>query len=295
MSDKNISSQRQALSLVGGRRVEVEGVTLWVVDTSGSGPCVLCLHAAGQGSRDFDAFIKRASPRLRVVALDWPGHGKSGSDARPPNAQRYAELAVGLCDTLDLHNVVLLGNSVGGAAATLVAARRPDRVAGLVLCNAGGFAKPGAFVRGFTRFMARLYRRGAQGAWWFPKTFAMIYGRLLRGPSAEEQRRRIIAAGHDHAVVLSQLWTSFGEPVNDVRDAASAVACPVWLAWAKSDPFNNYLMLKPGLARLRGKLSFFAGGHAPFLEQPDAFFEDFEKFVAQLDLAPPSSTLDVSA
>ncbi len=285
MSDEFITTKpgpRQALSLVAGRRVEVDGVGLWVTDSGRGAPALVCLHAAGHGSRDFEPLVMRGKSEFRIITVDWPSHGNSDADRTDPDAARYADLIEGLLDALGLARCVLLGCSVGGAAATLVAARLPHRIDALILCNSGGFATPGLFVRSFTRFMAGMYRRGSSGAWWYPWAFGVIYRLLLRGPNAAEQRARIIAAGDEHAMVLSQLWASFGEPVNDVRRAAQQVRCPVWLAWARSDPFNNHRMIGRGLAPLNGKLSLFEGGHAPFLEQPDAFFEQLGAFLSAL-------------
>jgi len=71
-----------------------------------------------------------ASADLRV--LDLPGHG----DRRPAADYRYAALVEDALDrTADLEPFPLLGWSVGGAVAWLLAARCPERVTGLVLLD----------------------------------------------------------------------------------------------------------------------------------------------------------------
>jgi pimeloyl-ACP methyl ester carboxylesterase len=260
-----------------GQLVMVDGVELSVRDHGGPGEPIVCLHAAGHGSRDFELLVARAGGRRRFVTVDWPAHGGSGPDRAPTDASRYADLLRGLLDALSLERVVLLGNSVGGAAALEVAAREPCRVSALVLVNCGGLAEPSAFVRLFTHMMAWIYRH--PGARWFPWFFSIQYRILLRGPQAAEQRARIVAAGREHAGVLAELWRSFGHPPHDVRADISRVQCPVWLAWARHDPYNHRWLIRSALRRFHAPLTLYAGGHAPFLEQPDAFWQDLDRFL----------------
>ncbi len=282
MSDTTITSQLRHQLGLPGRVLSAAGAELSLTDMGGPAPVVVCLHAAGHGSRDFESLRQLAAGRLRIITLDWPGHGRSGEAAEQADVARYATLLTAVLDQLKLGPVVLLGNSVGGGAALTVAAARPDLVAGLVLCNAGGLAAPHALVRGFTAFMAWAYRCGATGGRWFPWFFSAQYRLLLPGRAALAQRRRIVAAGREHAEVLAQLWASFGEPVNDVRPAITALRCPVLLAWARHDPFNNHRMVAAALSRFEAPLHLFEGGHAPFLEQPTEFYALLERFVLGL-------------
>jgi pimeloyl-ACP methyl ester carboxylesterase len=55
----------------------------------------------------------------------------------------------------DLRDLRLIGNSVGGFAAARLAIRHPDRVAGLVLVDNGGFGANNPITRTFCRVMGR--------------------------------------------------------------------------------------------------------------------------------------------
>lgn len=258
------------------------GVQLSISDNGGPGLPLLCLHAAGHGSADYGPLRDRVADRVRIVTVDWPSHGLSADDPVAANANRYAELTVAAADTLGIERFALLGCSVGGAAALKVAAAHPSRVTALVLSDAGGLAAPNVAIRSFCRSMAWAYRAGARGAWWFRYFFAAKYRLLLRG-QARPQRRHIVAAGYEHAAVLATLWRSFAEPDNDARPAIDRVRCPVWLAWAKHDPFNNHHLIAAALRRFDAKLTLFPGGHAPFLEAPDAFATDLRSFLTDTD------------
>ncbi len=265
----------------GSAMVEADGARI-AVARWGAGPPVVCLHATGHGARDFEALAQRIGDRFEVIALDWPGQGRSGDDARAPaSARRYAELLGIVLKTLGLANPIIVGNSIGGAAAMIYAARAPVRA--LVLCDPGGLVAVDATVRRFTGAFAAFFRAGARRAWWFHWAFALYYSRVLPSPAARDQRRRIVAAADELAPVLAQSWTSFGEPDADIRGLAASLDVPAWFAWAKGDKVIPLARCRPAIdAMRRAGITEFPGGHAAFLEQPDAFVEGFEAFVASL-------------
>src|SRR5262249_59947803 len=125
----------------------IDGVRLAYND-EGAGSPIVCLHAIGHGAGDFAALRAHLRGRHRVIALDWPGQGNSGDDRVPASASRYAELLNGVLDALVVEPVVLIGNSVGGAAAIRLAAAQPARVRALVLANTGGLDRGGKGGRG---------------------------------------------------------------------------------------------------------------------------------------------------
>src|SRR5882724_2332530 len=113
----------------------------------GSGPPVVLLHAALHDRTDFAPVIGALATGRRVLALDWPGHGESPLPATPLRAVEFGDLLVEFADRLDLSSAVIVGNSVGGYAACRLALERPDRVAGVVLVNNGGFTPHSVFTR----------------------------------------------------------------------------------------------------------------------------------------------------
>lgn len=260
----------------------VDGVRLAYVD-EGVGLPLVCLHAVGHGAGDFEPLRQRLRGRRRVVALDWPGHGRSADDPQPTSARRYAELLPGFLDAAGIDSAVLLGNSIGGAAAVRFAAAHPARVRGLVLANPGGFDRADALARFSIRAMVAFFDAGARGARWFPLAFAAYYRLVLSRPAAAAQRARIVASAEEIAPVLAQAWRSFGEPEADLRPLAPRVACPTLLAWARGDRINQLARCRAGIERFpNARLVTFRGGHAAFLEDLDAFAPVLEEFLAAL-------------
>jgi pimeloyl-ACP methyl ester carboxylesterase len=270
---------RQASGAPGALFVEVDGVQL-AISREGAGPPVVCLHAIGHGGADFDAFAAALRHRYEILRVDWPGQGRSGGDTQPVSARRYAALLIGALDRLGVRAPVLIGNSIGGAAALLVAAERP--VTALVLCDPGGLVAVSLAVRLFCAAFARFFAAGARQARWFRPAFAWYYRRLvLPSPAAAAQRERIIAAAYEIAPVLRDAWRSFAQPEADLRSVASSLEVPVWFAWARSDRVIPLSLCKPSIARMRNTaLSLFDGGHSAFLEQPGPFVQGFLAFMA---------------
>ncbi|MGW0247355.1 alpha/beta fold hydrolase [Nocardia goodfellowii] len=124
------------------RWVTVDGLKLRFHD-AGSGPPLVLLHGSGPGVSgwaNFGANLPVLAEHFRCLILDQPGFGGS---ARPEVYERNylriaADAVVGLLDQLELPTAHLLGNSMGGAVATLVALEHSPRVDRLVLMAPGG-------------------------------------------------------------------------------------------------------------------------------------------------------------
>src|SRR5262249_58968310 len=77
---------------------------------------------AGMGKRQIDA----ASREHSVVALDFPGHGRSGGIEGLPTVDAYADLLARFAAAVRLRPFVLVGRSMGGAVGMVLAVRRPE-------------------------------------------------------------------------------------------------------------------------------------------------------------------------
>ncbi len=257
-----------------------------VVRRSGTGPVIVCLHATGHGARDFDQLAQRLGSDFTFIALDWPGQGESPREAAPASAERYAALAGDVLEALDLRDVILLGNSIGGAAAILCATNHADRVRGLVLCNTGGLIPSNPFIRMFCRHMARRFEKAASGDAGFQAWFGRYYQPVLPRPEAAWRREEIVAGGEKAAPVLAEAWRSFAEPEADIRPVLRGLRIPILFAWGLRDRILPWFLVR-GLARRTpgARIALFDAGHAAFLETPEAFDAAFMDFAGDL---PPS-------
>jgi len=292
-SQTAVPSRRAAVGAAAPRYVTVGGVRLAFDEHEhGRGPSIVCLHAIGHGAGDFALLCRALEDRYRVLALDWPGQGRSDPDSRPASAERYAQLLEAFLMATGVERPLLVGNSIGGAAALRYAAAHPGQVRGLVLENPGGLGPTDDLAaRVVLRMMARFFEAGARGGGWFGVAFAAYYRLcVLQRAAAADQRRRIVASAYEIAPVLAEAWRGFANPASDLRDLAPRVECPVLFAWATRDRFVTLSRSLPAIRRVpNARVERFPAGHAAHLETPEAFAAAVERFLAEIMPAPPRS------
>jgi pimeloyl-ACP methyl ester carboxylesterase len=253
------------------------------LESQGSGPSLVLLHANGGDHRDFGAVAPAlAESGWCVTTLDWPGQGQSPR-SEPETAVGFGELLVQMLDDLGGEHV-LLGNSVGGFAALYAAARRPDRVAGLVLVSPGGFSPQ--WIGTTLACKAIGSRRLAPAAY---RNLPRLYLRDRNAAvAAAIERARESSRSAERAEVYASVWRSFTDPEHDARVLAPDVRCPTLLAWGTRDPILPWhLDGRRARAALPNAhtVTFAGAGHQPFIERPAAFLERTAPFLTGLRTA----------
>jgi pimeloyl-ACP methyl ester carboxylesterase len=242
----------------------------------GSGPPIVLLHAALHDRTDFAPVIEALGDGRRVLALDWPGHGESPLPATPLRAVEFGDLLIEFADRLDLTNAVVVGNSVGGYAACRLALERPERVAGVVLINNGGFTPHNVFTRFFCAVMGR------------PAVIKAVFPAFVRGymraknPTDKAVVERVVARAKtdDGARTAAALWTSFTEPGHDLRARAAQISAPVLITWGAKDFTAPVRWGKAVQAAIPGsRLETLPTGHVVFSSEPQAWLDAVLPFV----------------
>ncbi len=270
--------------------VEAAGTKV-AISRRGAGQPVICLHATAHGGRDFESLSNAfVALGFEVVCIDWPGHGASPSDAteEPASAKRYAAVLEDLIPILfGKAKPIVIGNSIGGAAALIASLSRPEAMRALVLCNPGGLAPLDPLATTVINLLVKFFEAGARGARWFPWAFGLYYRLVLSGKAAHAQRASIVAAGPEMASILVQAWRGFGEAEADLSGKVASLGLPVLFAWAKSDQIVAWSRSKHAVETIpQAKVEFFNGSHAAFLEDPLAFETSCLRFLSALPDPP---------
>jgi pimeloyl-ACP methyl ester carboxylesterase len=118
-----------------GESVFVDGVR-WHIVERGQGSTVILVHGFLSSSFTWHRVLDALANHHHVIAVDLPGFGYSERPARfDYSAPGEAAALLRFLAVRKLEKVTLVGNSMGGAIAMLVAAASPGRVSGVVLVD----------------------------------------------------------------------------------------------------------------------------------------------------------------
>ena len=254
----------------------------------GAGEPVVLIHGAGTSSEIWRLTLPLLAVGRHAVAIDIPGYGASPPIGRAFDFGDVADrVVVGLAKAGVEAPYDVVGHSLGGALATVLAGRHAARVRRLVLVAPAGLAAapPG---------VARLLRAAAEP---FARARRSLAIPLADSPTA----RRIALAGvaHDGARVSAYdaravLRSSLGArrlgpglaaaAGADLTAELAALRIPVGFVWGEHDrvvPASRIAQvraLRPGAPVAVVK----DGAHAPMLEHPRAFVDALEEVLAAL-------------
>ena len=149
--------------------VPVSGGSLRVASWPGSGDPVLAIHGITSSSRSWP-YVAEALDNV-LLAPDLRGRGRSNHLPGPVGLAQHAEDCAAVIEATGSTPLVVVGHSMGGFVATVLAAGRPDLVRALVLVD-GGLPFPpadeAATLAGLQPIKERLrstYTRESYRAW----------------------------------------------------------------------------------------------------------------------------------
>ena len=114
----------------------------WQMDGPPGAPAVMLLHGwMTTAALNWYSSLSYLGERFRVVAPNLRGHGRQGRVSPPFSLDGCSDDLAALIEALELQGVIVVGYSMGGAVAQVLA-RRHRLLGGIVLCaTAGSFAR----------------------------------------------------------------------------------------------------------------------------------------------------------
>ena len=109
-----------------------DGVSIHYDDLGAGEPALVFVHGWSCDRGYWSGQLEHFAQSHRVVNIDLAGHGDSGPDRTVWTMQAFGEDVSAVVNALDLHNIVLVGHSMGGKVVVEAARQLGDRVIGVV-------------------------------------------------------------------------------------------------------------------------------------------------------------------
>ena len=273
------------------RRVELGDVSLHVVDAGEGGRPVMLVHGFTANSDEVAGVIEPlAELGWHAVAPDLRGHGRSDrpTDAGAYSLELMAADVVALADWLGWDRFALLGHSMGGGVAQLVALDHPQRLTGVILASTFHGPVPGismelvqlgcwvvreAGMEGLADAQAARRAENPESVAAFERLQEAIPG------YAEQSRARLVSTSPD-------MWMAMAPRFVDQEDRLSRLAAldvPTAVIVGEfdgtmGDDCRRLASTIPG-----SHLTVIPGaGHVPQLEDPGAWWAAVSGFLSRL-------------
>lgn len=127
-------------------KIKTNNIHLHYIEYPAPGkPKLVLLHGITANAHAFDGLVKYGlNEHFHLYSADLRGRGQSDKPAFGYSVEEHAQDILGLLDYLKIEKAVLCGHSYGGLLSAYMAANFPERVAALILLDAGNEMNPNA-------------------------------------------------------------------------------------------------------------------------------------------------------
>jgi len=259
-------------------------LTLYARIYDGEGPPLLLMHGLTRNSADFEALAGHLAAKYRLIVPDQRGRGRSDYDPDPQNYTPAVYVAdmFALIDGLGLGRMGLIGTSMGGLMAMMMAAIAPARFDSLILNDIG----PAVEAAGLERIQSYVGTIAPFDGWQqaadhcrtvhgdsFPDYDTQEWLAFARHVCRERPDGTIGFAydpaisdglsGSEQTVVPPDLWAVWDQlsalPALVIRGAFSDILSPATVAEMRRRHPANFTAVEIG-----------GRGHTPMLDEPAA-------------------------
>src|SRR5580658_8512630 len=116
-----------------GHSIRVANLQIYAEEAGEGRPALVLLHYWGGSRITWSEVIARLSSRFRCIAVDLRGWGKSDRQTEDYSLFAQADDVAGVIESLKVKDFVLVGHSMGGKIAQILAGRRPAGLRAVVL------------------------------------------------------------------------------------------------------------------------------------------------------------------
>ncbi len=254
--------------------------------TEGSGTTLFFLHGYLESSEIWNGFTQRFAGSFRVICMDIPGHGRSGTLGEVHGMGEMARAAAAVLDAEGIDKAVVVGHSMGGYVTMEFVHQFPERTLGYCLFHSTCFADNEEKRQNREREISlilcgkklQIIRTN------IPKAFADEH---LESMKESVTRAIEVASGSSEEGTVALLRGMMAR--SDHSGLLKRSLPPPMIIWGERD---NYIG-KPVFEKLVGLAPHAAvtvlkkSGHMGFIEEPDCAYTGMLNYLTTLQIKPP--------
>ncbi len=246
-------------------------------ERQGAGKPLLVLHGWGGRIESWLPVIRDFSALREVVALDFPGSGRSPEPGEPWSVTEYMELTAALIRQLDMAGVDILAHSFGARVAILLAATHPELAGKLVLTGAAGLVPERTGKKRARTTLYKALKGAAESA-----PVRAILGEARVGAIREALVQHF--GSRDYRALTPGMRGTFNRVIRqDLRPCLPKIQSPALLIWGAKDTETPLWMGRVMEKEIpdAGLIVFEDAGHFAYLDRYPEFRAIVMKFLEE--------------
>jgi len=241
--------------------VRVNDVDLNVVTVGRGAPTLVFLHYWGGSTRTWAPVMQQLASSNRCIAIDFRGWGESSKSSNDYRLETLANDVIAVVEKLGLTDFFVLGHSMGGKVAQIVAARHRAGLRGLILF---GPAPPAPMT------VPEDQRKGYIGLYDSREGAEMVIRNLTPHSLPDAVREQIIEDSMRGSPGAKRAWPLEGM-IADIREEAAKIVVPVHIIAGGDDGVEPEASLRAAFGKWVRDVKFVVlpgVGHIAPLEAP---------------------------
>ena len=274
------------------------GLTVHVRDQGKrDAPVIVLIHGSNASLHTWEPWVKRLGGAYRIVSLDLPGHGLTGTH---PSGDYDYPVFVDVVDRvmvkLGITRAVIGGNSMGGGVTWMYALAHPEKVEAMILVDAGGAPRwqarkvPIGFKVARTPVLRDIMKVITPRSIIESSLQTSVSVKSVLTPAAVDRYWELLRYPGNRAATIKRFsYVHNNHPAT--REKLAALKIPTLILWGEEDNLIPVESAKWFAKAIPGaKLILYPGvGHIPMEEIPDQSAADVATFLRELPRIAPNT------